>query len=46
MGGQSTEKNNLSNYREELAVFDGLIMKGEKIAIPRSVRSNLFMKGI
>ena len=29
------------NYREELAVFDGLIMKGEKIIIPRSMRSNL-----
>ena len=29
------------NYREELAVFDGFIMKGEKIVIPRSMRSNL-----
>ena len=29
------------NYREELAVFDGFIMKGEKIVIPRSIRSNL-----
>ena len=31
------------NYREELAVFffDGLIMKGEKIVIPTSMRSNL-----
>lgn len=29
------------NIREELAVFDGLIMKGERIVIPRSMRSNL-----
>ena len=29
------------NYREELAVFDGLIMKGEKIVILRSMRSSL-----
>ena len=29
------------NYREELAVFYGLIMKGEKIVIPRSMRSSL-----
>ena len=33
------------NYREELAVFDGLIMKGEKIVIPRSMRSNLLELG-
>ena len=29
------------NYREELAVFDGLIMKGQKLVIPRSMRSRL-----
>lgn len=29
------------NYREELAVFGGLIMKGQKLVNPRSMRSHL-----
>lgn len=29
------------NYRDELTVYDGVIMKGNKIVVPKSLRSNM-----
>lgn len=29
------------NFRDELAVYDGILMKGQKLLVPRSLRSNM-----